>query len=251
MTHEGVTNLDMFIKLVGEKSLSNVVLLTTKWDRITDANAIEKAEIHENALRNKFWAQMMNLGSGPLKRHGKGDDSAKTLIAPILKFKPTWLQIQRELGKGDDLGQTSAGQYVERDLLKAVEELQAKHKSEMEQMRTLQEERIREAIAEQAEKDEALMKEKLRETRELNRPFSKVLQEEQERRSRVFGGDTLGVLYKYGEEFVATHPESEYRAKGLVYAALGAHKLLQGYWRASGVDKSDLPRYQHFEDEDS
>ena len=43
-------------------------------------------------------------------------DPISAIIAPILRFKPTWLQIQRQLGNGMQLSDTTAGRRIAQDL---------------------------------------------------------------------------------------------------------------------------------------
>ena len=123
MTGSALKNLDMFQRLCGEESLKNVVLVTTKWDE-----AFDNARRHEEELIKDFWAVMIKLGSSHAKRLGKVVDPSSDIvdpvsdvIAPMLQFQPTFLQIQRELGEGKDLIDTTAGQYIDRDLSFAIE----------------------------------------------------------------------------------------------------------------------------------
>ncbi len=177
MTGSALKNIDMFERLCGEESFSNVMLLTTKWDKPVDS-----AQSHEEEMINKFWADMIKLGCSRPKRLGAIVDRSlnivdpvSDIIAPMLRFRPTWLQIQRELGTGKDLVNTAAGQYVDRDLSNAI----AQHKETIESALTLAnesyQEQLKSALAEQAESHQRELEVAKRDKEALREDFSTVM----------------------------------------------------------------------------
>lgn len=144
----------MFHSLCGDESLKNVMFLTTKWDK-APAFAVK----HEQELTEKFWAGMLKLGcSGPKRLGGVANHSSgiadpiSDIIAPILKFKPTWLQIQRQLGTGKQLGDTTAGQMIDQDLSREIQKYQESFESTLAEIQHSHEHKIRAALQEQAAK---------------------------------------------------------------------------------------------------
>ena len=188
MTSSALKNLDLFLRLCGEESLKNVVLVTTKWDKAT-----ENARSHEEELVKDFWAGMIKLGSSRPKRLGKVVDPSSGIvdprsdvIAPMLQFEPTFLQIQRELGKGKGLIETAAGQYIDRDLSFAIQQLKESHDFALDQAEKTGRPQLKEALAGQAAISEEGLKEAQRDKKALSEDFEEVMKYEEERRSDVF-----------------------------------------------------------------
>lgn len=234
MTGSAMKNLDMFQRLCGEESLKNVMLVTTKWDK-----APENARNHEAELVKDFWAGMIKLGSSHPKRLGKVvDPSSKVvdpifgLVAPMLQFQPTFLQIQRELGEGKDLIDTTAGQYVDRDLSVAIEkykESQGSALAEAEKTGRLQ---LKEALADQAAIHEKGLKEAQRDKKALREDFEDVMKAEEERRSNLFGYSTLSRLDEYVTELDGKDSHVRFYTIGI--ASLGLFEACKYLWKKQG-----------------
>lgn len=198
MTGSALKNLDMFLRLCGDESLKNVMLLTTKWDK-----SPEHARKHEKELIKNFWADMIELGSSHPKRLGKVVDRASEIvdpvsdvIAPMLQFQPTFLQIQRELGSGKDLIDTAAGQYVDQYLSVAIQKYKESHDSTLAQAEKSGQLRVKEALAGQAVKHEEELQEAQKDKAALKDDFENVVKAEDKRRSKLFGHGTLSRLVK-------------------------------------------------------
>ncbi|KAI1121080.1 P-loop containing nucleoside triphosphate hydrolase protein [Nemania abortiva] len=130
MTGAAKKNLDVLIKLVGEDSFKNVVLVTTKWDKLNQES--EEGELREKQLRGYyddkrhwhkgFWSSVIDDGA-LYERHDGTHESALN-IARTLIGKETVLQIQQEVAvQGLELSKTAAGMGVERDLERILKEI--------------------------------------------------------------------------------------------------------------------------------
>ncbi|KAF9043937.1 P-loop containing nucleoside triphosphate hydrolase protein [Panaeolus papilionaceus] len=86
-------NLDMFKSLVGFKAFSDVVLVTTMWDTVTD----NLAKVNEQQLRTIYWREMLAKGSR-LRRHDDTRESALSIIS-LFRASPhrTLLLVQHEM----------------------------------------------------------------------------------------------------------------------------------------------------------
>jgi len=98
ITHDRFTssakqNLEIFRCLCGAGSLGNVIIGTTKWDRLINSKEGEK---HEADMKGKHWKPMIAKGT---KVHQIRSDSPWELVKDILESpnQGTILQIQREI----------------------------------------------------------------------------------------------------------------------------------------------------------
>ena len=139
----------MFRKLCGESTLKNVVLVTNMWN--VDPHHVNVAR--ESELSSKFFKPALDRGS-QMVRHYNTLESAHDIIRKIVDNQPAVLQIQRELvDERKDIGDTAAGETVDREL----RELARQHQAELNKVR----EEMTQALK---EKDEE-MKQKLEETK--------------------------------------------------------------------------------------
>ena len=122
-------NLSMFEKLVGERNMGNVILLTTMWANLPPS---EDGEMRVKALtgKGKFWGGMIASGATHEKYLGTKADAYR-IVRRMLKNRPVTLQIQDELARGTKLVDTAAGKEVSDRL----EEVQAKHAKEIEDLK--------------------------------------------------------------------------------------------------------------------
>jgi hypothetical protein len=103
-------NYDLFGKLCGNEAMANVVIATTKWDQISE----EVAAMREKELKGKFWANILSLGC-VTARYTNTHESAWDIVNLIIPKAPLpALLIQRELGQGKHISQTSASIAVHR-----------------------------------------------------------------------------------------------------------------------------------------
>lgn len=137
MTNTALKNLDMFHHLCGDQSLKNVMFLTKKWDKASTSFA----QKHEEELTKNVWSGMIELGCSRPKRLGGVAnyssgivDPISDVIAQVLKFQPSWLQIQRQLGSGKHILDTTAGQKVDQDLSLEIKKTQDSFNSTLAQI---------------------------------------------------------------------------------------------------------------------
>ena len=120
-------NFRMFRELCGENALQNVIIVTTRWDKVNE----EVGELRERELQTKFRAAL-EKGARMMRHEHPDQNSAHEILRPILQNHPLPLQIQEELvDQKKTLIETSAGEEVNR-------ELAMKMKKHEEEMRNLQ-----------------------------------------------------------------------------------------------------------------
>ena len=237
MTNSAVKNLDMFVRLCGHESLRNVQLLTTKWDGPTElAQPVE----HEQELINNFWASMINLGCLFPKRLARSVnplsntvDPIADIVVPMLRFEPTWLQIQRELAEGSQLSHTSAGQYVDQELLAIISEKTKGAESALVQAEEAPHRQLKEALTKQAKELQSDVKEAKNDKMALKEDFEKVRKAEAERRAQLFGYGLLDRLDDYVLELDTDGKEIRSWTANL--ASFSLFRACQYIWKKQGV----------------
>ena len=117
-------NLRMFQKLCGADTLTNVVVLTTFWDR-EDAAV---ADARERQMQAKFFKGVVD-GGARFMRHDRTAASARAVLSYVFaELAPVITQIQVEMGvEGKALVDTAAG-AVQRE---EIERIIAKHREEV------------------------------------------------------------------------------------------------------------------------
>lgn len=119
-THHTTKNLDMFRKLTGEKNLQNVILATSMWDNVTEAEGIKR----EDELKGKYWKLLLAAGAKTY-RHDGTPGSARQIASKLLGNTPFYLQLQEEMGKDNKaLRDTAAGREIMHELLLLKQEHQ-------------------------------------------------------------------------------------------------------------------------------
>lgn len=110
--------LKIFNKLVGEASLKNVFLCTTRWDGVEEYEGVSR----ENRLRERFWSYMISKGSTMIRSYGDRE-SLVAIISQLLGSSNIVLDIQRQLvDEGRSLDQTAAGQEINGNLSALMEQ---------------------------------------------------------------------------------------------------------------------------------
>lgn len=120
-----IKNIRLFRGLVGNKVMSNVVLVTTMWDLVSRP----EGESREAQLLNTddFWGGMVRYGA----RHDRYDGNRQNglrIIWALLGNNPGAVQIQEEIAEGASLSDTSAG----REVNEHIEKLHGMYKAEIE-----------------------------------------------------------------------------------------------------------------------
>ncbi|RSL88429.1 hypothetical protein CEP51_001744 [Fusarium floridanum] len=129
-------SLRMFRKLVGDDSLSNVILSSTHWSRVSP----EEGTRREADLRDKFWKDLTDKGAA-MMRHTGERESALALVDALINKPPVVLDIQHELvDQGKALIDTAAGSELNKELL----DLQHRYETDLREVRKEMEIAIRE-----------------------------------------------------------------------------------------------------------
>ncbi len=137
MEGSSLRSLRMFRKLVGEDALSNVLLASTHWSRVSP----EEGNRREGDLRDKFWKPLLDNGA-TMTRHMGTVASAKALLDSLVGKARVVLDIQRELvDEGKALIDTAAGSALNEELIA----LQKRHQEELRRVRDEMEDAIRES----------------------------------------------------------------------------------------------------------
>jgi len=103
----------MFQDLCGEDAYPNVLLVTSMWDMVTlDVGNSREQEL---ATKDIFFKPVLEKGAR-MMRHDNTRESALEIVQNLVDKPPVALQIQRELGSGVDIMQTTAYRQI-RDLM--------------------------------------------------------------------------------------------------------------------------------------
>lgn len=111
-------NLIMFKKLCGVDALKNVVLATTMWERVIEADGVERER--QLSVTQDFWGYMLDKGS-QIHRHYNDRNSAVRLIESLIANRVAQpkvvLDIQAQMvDHGKDLVDTAAGQALDDEI---------------------------------------------------------------------------------------------------------------------------------------
>ena len=220
-------NLTMFKLLCGKDSLSSVVLATTMWSKVEQAEGEKRQEQLEQT--DEFWGDMLRQGS-TVTRHHNSVESAWKVIDGILESnrKPMVLDIQKEMiDQHKDLQDTGAGQEQMKKFLaekaKAERRLQASQAKQNQVLRDQEQAdaqsiledqaRYQETIKEQAAKiagmkqnADSLSKEKEAQWEQEREEFAKSRKIVEERSERVS---------QQLENLIKAHAETNKRAEDL------------------------------------
>ena len=126
----------MFQSLCGQEALENVLLTTTQWSKVDQA----EGEHRESRLRNQdFWGGLIHKGA-TLQRFSGTRESGLGLIDLLVLKTPKPLCIQDQIVKQQmTLLETDAGKFMNEEL--AAQE--KKHKEELESLEKERQEAIR------------------------------------------------------------------------------------------------------------
>jgi hypothetical protein len=145
----------MFQQLVGDKSLKNVVLATTHWNKKDKQHAEREAE-----LKTKHWKRMIYHGSR-IERLDGAKKSAIRIIESLMSTTPTVIKIVDELvEQGLSWEDTAVGKSIN----EAIRLFQAQMKEELDAVTSYMQqlEERRKSEAEEARKATVALEEKYR-----------------------------------------------------------------------------------------
>ena len=179
-SRSSVKTFEIFKKVVGVDALKNVLLVTSRWEGVTQATGSDR----ERQLREKFWAFMLGRGSN-MSRFLGDRDSAIALIGQLLCKEVVVLELQKEIvHQGKRLDQTTAGSYVSDNL----ESLKAQYEEELASLERLKQELLESdrAMKRQIQKDWEAEQARLRKVRDeqvaLQRPVNQEVDQQIERK---------------------------------------------------------------------
>ncbi|CAN9132327.1 unnamed protein product [Alternaria alternata] len=127
-----VKTFEILKGVVGPDALQNVLLVTSRWDGVTQATGSDR----ERQLREKFWAYMLGRGSN-MSRFLGDRDSAIALTGQLLCKDVVVLELQKEIvHQKKRLDQTAAGSLVNDNL----DALKAQYEKELASLERLKQE---------------------------------------------------------------------------------------------------------------
>ncbi len=114
--------LEVFRSLCGDHALGNVMLVTTRWDRI-GPHELGDALRREQELMDKWWGPMQKMGSQVTQFRGSRGE-AEAMILELVRDRPSIvLDIQRELVDGNkEVGETKAGRQLGQQIKAQIED---------------------------------------------------------------------------------------------------------------------------------
>ncbi|KAH7075829.1 P-loop containing nucleoside triphosphate hydrolase protein [Paraphoma chrysanthemicola] len=131
MQGTSLDNLRMFRKLCGFEALKNVLLVTTFWDTISDAEGRRREQ--ELSRNDDFWGRMIMKGSRMRRWSYRTPDEARSILDAVVPEAKRALQAQVEIV---DLGKHRKDTDVLRTTLEAMQvEMNARLEQEKQWMR--------------------------------------------------------------------------------------------------------------------
>ena len=121
----------MFQELCGEETYPNVLLVTGMWDTVTPE--VGNARDHELATKDIFFKPVLEKGAR-MMRHNNTRESALEIIRNLVDRPPVALRIQRELGGGVDIMQTSVYKQIRELMSELLVQRQRKLDTLMEEL---------------------------------------------------------------------------------------------------------------------
>jgi len=174
MGGSALKNLHMFQRLCGDRGLSSVILATTMWTSLeSTAAGLEVGQKREEELRMpQFWGSMVDRGSKIVKYDGT-KESAYSIISQLVdKGTQVVLDIQVQLvEENKKLDETSAGQFIQQELLDARKRFEkdlAEYQESMEAAIQEKDNAMLEALKKEKEAAEAKEKARLNDWEKLN-----------------------------------------------------------------------------------
>lgn len=165
-------NFGIFRELCGERTLRNVLIVTTMWSEV-DPEVGEERE-RELASNDKFFKSVLEKGAR-MVRYFNTRESAHAILRHLINSKASTLQIQHEIvNEHRDLAHTSAGAEV----VRVLKEQSDRHSEEIRNLRREMESAI------QAKDDE--LRQELEEVISKNRTEIERIQRNTERMAAHF-----------------------------------------------------------------
>ncbi|KAG8214932.1 hypothetical protein J3R82DRAFT_10122 [Butyriboletus roseoflavus] len=142
----------MFQELCGEEAYPNVLLVTGMWDTVTPE--LGNSRYQELATKDIFFKPVLEKGAR-MMRHNNTRESALEIIRNLVDMPPVVLRIQRELGGGVDIMQTSVYKQIRELISEMVAQRQKKLDTLIEEMAEAERDRDEETQEELQEEVQA------------------------------------------------------------------------------------------------
>jgi hypothetical protein len=127
-------NFRLFRSLCGTKTLVNVVIVTTFWDKVSPTEGMKR--VSQLKTDPSFFQSVIAAG-GKIMRHDDGLTSAYSILDTILANHPKPLQIQEEMRQGKDVSETTAGSELDARLTEQISKYQKEMQELQSQMTTI------------------------------------------------------------------------------------------------------------------
>jgi hypothetical protein len=136
ITGTAVRNVAMFRKAVGDAAADNVVIVTSKWDRV-DPMVGERRQT-QLAYHPQFFGDIVAAGA-QMERYQKGESPSRIFQAIIRGYNYLPLQIQWEVvDKKKKIGKTAAGLLLGTDIKQSLKDTKNKYKEQLSQLKKQQ-----------------------------------------------------------------------------------------------------------------
>ncbi|KAF4625165.1 hypothetical protein G7Y89_g13004 [Cudoniella acicularis] len=195
MGGSALKNLYMFQRLCGDRGLSSVILATTMWTSLesTDAGQEVGRKREEELRMPQFWGSLVDRGSEIVKHDGT-KESAHSIISRLVdKGTQVVLDIQVQLvEENKTLDETSAGQFIQQELLDARKRFEkdlVDYQESMEAAIHEKDDAMLQALKKEKEAAEAKEKARLEDWKKLNITVQQLVQEKDKEYRKL--ADTL------------------------------------------------------------
>jgi hypothetical protein len=183
MGGSALKNLYMFQRLCGDRGLSSVILATTMWTglEVTDVGQEVGRKREEELRMPQFWGSMVDLGSEIVKHDGTKESAYSIISRLVDKGTQVVLDIQVQLvEENKTLDETSAGQFIQQELLDARKRFEkdlAEYQESMDAAIQEKDDAMLEALKKEKEAAEAKEKARLEDWKKLNITVQQLAQE--------------------------------------------------------------------------
>ncbi|KAG6379451.1 P-loop containing nucleoside triphosphate hydrolase protein [Boletus reticuloceps] len=179
----------MFQELCGEETYPNVLLVTSMWDTVTPEVGTSRDQ--ELATKDIFFKPVLEKGA-KMMRHDNTRESALGIIRNLVDKPRVTLRIQRELGGGVDIMQTSVYRQIRELMLELVAQRQKKLDTLMEELAEAErdgDEETQEELQEEVQSAKAELQDAQDKTSKLANEYQVELQRIEEMLRRRRSGD--------------------------------------------------------------
>ena len=183
MGGSALKNLYMFQRLCGDHGLSSVILATTMWAALESTESGQEIgrQREQELSKPEFWGSMTERGSEIVKHDGT-KDSARAIIGRLVD-RQTNVVLDIQVQLVDDkktLDETSAGQYIQKELLEARKRFErdiADYQESMEVALKEKDDTMLQALKKEKEAAEAKEKARFQDWQKLNITVKQLAQE--------------------------------------------------------------------------